>query len=570
MRLSPFFLWGAYAGYTIGNSANLATRSYSYNNRLQPLDQSTQIILWKALDLGYTFGSTTNNGNLMGLTENVYPLGASTGTPANSFPATYTYDDVNRLSTATESASGGWYEDFNYDQFGNMWVSSSSSNLSISGTTPTTSSFYNTANNHFTAVNYDNAGNQTSKLYPTTSTFAYDAESRQNSTYSNTNGTSTYAYSGDGHRVTKVALGATITYVYDALGRLAAEYSTAEGVPDCTTCYIVDDHLGDTRLVLDESANVVSRHDYQPFGAEVPDVNGRTSLWGATDAVNQKFTAKERDLETTLALDYFGARYYGSAIGRFTSVDPAFESESVENPQSWNRYAYVYNRPLTLTDPDGRCPQCLPALAVGAAGGVIAGGATAFAEWYKTGDFSWRDVGAAAAGGFVSGFAATATLGLSALAEAGVGTTVLVGAGSNVVGGVFERTLDSPSANTDVFDPAAMGSDAFMGGAGAAIGELSGQLIRRDFSPLRPPIRKWGTRAYTRAFQTYQRQQTVVNQTARATNVGLGAVISNAFWRMMDSLMSLSPSPAPPPPPKPDVHSVFKPCAQGDPNCGGQ
>jgi len=33
-----------------------------------------------------------------------------------------------------------------------------------------------------------------------------------------------------------------------------------------------------------------------------------------------EFTGKERDQET--GLDYFGARYYGSALGRFTSPDP--------------------------------------------------------------------------------------------------------------------------------------------------------------------------------------------------------------------------------------------------------
>ena len=32
------------------------------------------------------------------------------------------------------------------------------------------------------------------------------------------------------------------------------------------------------------------------------------------------FTAKERDAET--GLDYFGARYYSGAQGRFTSADP--------------------------------------------------------------------------------------------------------------------------------------------------------------------------------------------------------------------------------------------------------
>ncbi len=51
------------------------------------------------------------------------------------------------------------------------------------------------------------------------------------------------------------------------------------------------------------------------------------------------FKGKERDAET--GLDYFGARYFSGAQGRFTSVDPAFESENDANPQSWNRYAYV-------------------------------------------------------------------------------------------------------------------------------------------------------------------------------------------------------------------------------------
>ncbi|MGH9930080.1 MAG: RHS repeat-associated core domain-containing protein, partial [Pyrinomonadaceae bacterium] len=52
-------------------------------------------------------------------------------------------------------------------------------------------------------------------------------------------------------------------------------------------------------------------------------------------------------------LDYFGARYYASMQGRFTSPDPLLSSGSVDSPQSWNRYAYVLNNPLMLTDPDG-------------------------------------------------------------------------------------------------------------------------------------------------------------------------------------------------------------------------
>ena len=74
------------------------------------------------------------------------------------------------------------------------------------------------------------------------------------------------------------------------------------------------------------------------------------------DGVRQKFTQKERDIET--GLDYFGARYYASTQGRFTSVDPAnITGRHVVNPQRWNLYVYVNNNPLALFDPDGRDPQ---------------------------------------------------------------------------------------------------------------------------------------------------------------------------------------------------------------------
>jgi RHS repeat-associated protein len=64
-----------------------------------------------------------------------------------------------------------------------------------------------------------------------------------------------------------------------------------------------------------------------------------------------RFTGKERDAET--GLDYFGARYFSGAQGRFTSPDPLLNSGRPWEPQSWNRYAYVLNNPLKYSDPDG-------------------------------------------------------------------------------------------------------------------------------------------------------------------------------------------------------------------------
>jgi RHS repeat-associated protein len=62
-----------------------------------------------------------------------------------------------------------------------------------------------------------------------------------------------------------------------------------------------------------------------------------------------RFTGEERD---NTALDYFGARFYFMQTGRFTTVDPVF-SNSIGNPQKWNRYAYARNNPLRLIDPSG-------------------------------------------------------------------------------------------------------------------------------------------------------------------------------------------------------------------------
>jgi RHS repeat-associated protein len=90
-----------------------------------------------------------------------------------------------------------------------------------------------------------------------------------------------------------------------------------------------------------------------PFGEELAgDASVRTPARGyVEDNVRQRFTGYERDEE--IGLDYARARYYSGQQGRFTSPDPLLASGRPASPQSWNRYAYVLNNPLRLTDPSG-------------------------------------------------------------------------------------------------------------------------------------------------------------------------------------------------------------------------
>jgi RHS repeat-associated protein len=122
---------------------------------------------------------------------------------------------------------------------------------------------------------------------------------------------------------------------------------------------LTTDQIGSTRLVTDANANVISRHDFLPFGEDIGSGYGRTDTnqanagWGRLDSVSQLFTGQYRDWETRL--DYFNARYMNAMQGRFLSPDPSNAGANPLDPQTWNAYSYVRNRPTALTDPSGMC-----------------------------------------------------------------------------------------------------------------------------------------------------------------------------------------------------------------------
>jgi RHS repeat-associated protein len=147
--------------------------------------------------------------------------------------------------------------------------------------------------------------------------------------------------------------------VRPALAPLLALVAATSGAAPAPVADVVQfyhsDPLGSVRAVTNMDGEVVSRHDYLPFGEDIPCTEGGRDAFGYcgdNSDLKLRFAGKERDRESDLS--YFGARYYSGIQGRFVTPDDIYNDTDVTDPASWNRYVYVRNNPPTLIDPDGR------------------------------------------------------------------------------------------------------------------------------------------------------------------------------------------------------------------------
>jgi RHS repeat-associated protein len=139
-------------------------------------------------------------------------------------------------------------------------------------------------------------------------------------------------------------------YVYFNGQRIARRDASTKAVH-----FYFSDHLGTHSLITDATGDMPPQKesDYYPYGGEIP-VSG-------SDSNHYKFTGKERDSES--GFDNFGARYYSSNMGRFSSADPRFVStQRLFDPQQFNLYTYVRNNALRYIDPTGREIQLAPGM----------------------------------------------------------------------------------------------------------------------------------------------------------------------------------------------------------------
>jgi RHS repeat-associated protein len=285
----------------------------------------------------------------------------STVSTAGTDSQNFGYDHLNRLLTAVGTGGVANYThnspstDFEYNQLGNITYFGNATAYNYTtrhancGAQPAHAQPHAVKQIGANYYCYDANGNMTKRVEAGV-TYAqnFDVENRLTSVVSNGQ-TTTFAYDAAGMRVKTVKPNGTVidhpfpNYEVEnpaATPLIRATFGIAgqaiamriSGDPVSTNnglFYIHSDHLGSTTR-------------YLPFGG----YRGTAPTQTITD---RDFTGQKENRE--LGLLYYGARFYVPGIGRFASADTIVPNPA--NPQSFNRYSYVRNSPLNMTDPTG-------------------------------------------------------------------------------------------------------------------------------------------------------------------------------------------------------------------------
>lgn len=348
---------GASDQLRLGNG-NWETQKFNARQQVTQLGlgtSSTDTSLWK-VDYDYgrfnpdgTLDVAKNDGNVIRQTITVPGV-------SQSYIQTYAYDALNRLSEAVETNGGVqiWKQNYGYDRYGNRTEFSYFAGQSQLTLDNVSHPAINPLTNRIQAnlgYSYDLSGNLIQDA--TGSKYGFDADNKQREVKDSFNNIiATYSYDGSGRRVKKVVLARqeTTIFVYDAAGKLIAEYST-KPPPTSGTNYITADLLTSPRVITNSAGEVTSRRDFMPFGELLAAGRSSAQKYSQYDGLRKSFTGYERDDETQL--NYAEARYYNHFHGRFTSVDPLLASGKSINPQTFNRYVYSGNNPTLRVDPNG-------------------------------------------------------------------------------------------------------------------------------------------------------------------------------------------------------------------------
>ena len=397
---------------------------------------------------GYYNGNIAKNSINYGIWENA----------PQSYDYKYQYDKLRRLEIAqnsqNEQASLGIGQPTTYDLNGNIetlkrgdttneyeYIENTNQVNGVSnGSEPQTYSYDANGNvktashRRISQIDYDPLTQLTTQVElegETSVSFKYDGENqRVLKTSQDSSGKPTasklYLHGLNDYPLVEVS-DQTVQYIYGIGGLVAL-------VKDGKVYTVLKDHLGSTRVVVDEAGNVIAALDYLPFG----DLMG--TAYGNPEIISYRYTGQEFDAE--LGLYNYRARIYDPHLGRFYAIDPKAQFASP--------YLYAGNNPINMVDPKGES-AFLAIVGIGAlVGAAIACGVAAYmgsqaglkegklAGYIAVGAVIGAVGGAVAAAGGVAAVAAG-----SAVATTIGGATTTAAVGSVVVGGLAGAAVEA-------------------------------------------------------------------------------------------------------------------------------
>jgi RHS repeat-associated protein len=343
--------WHSQSAVLVGTALGKITDSWTYNAFGEPESYSA------SFNGGNIYSYVLSYGKLGRVLQRNETIEGVTTTFA------YSYDMVGRLTEVRKN--GEVVASYGYDANGNRLTQTDGSGT-VSGTYDAQDRLLQYGPTEYTHTL--NGELSTKVTNAQTTTYTYDVEGNLRTVILPDGRSLEYLIDGRNRRVGKKVNGTLMQgFLYQTPLNVVAEldssnvvvrrfvYGSRGNVPDYmvkggATYRILSDHLGSPRLMVNVAdGSVAQRMDYDEFGNVVLDTNPGFQPFGFAGGLYDPDTGLFR----------FGARDYDSHTGRWTTKDPIrFAGGDL------NLYAYVFNNPVSLVDPEGLQPHWVARLAV--------------------------------------------------------------------------------------------------------------------------------------------------------------------------------------------------------------
>ncbi len=382
-KLSEGYANGTVKKYLLNNQFN-AVRTYDENEHLSKIE------IGNIFSQSYNFDIQT--GNLLERKDNIRNL-----------TETFGYNNVNALiSSAVDGQSAYTY---NYDALGNMTNQTLTGDISYQlpehihapSSTENINDIISTEVQNISYTSFQKILSIEEGKFKQNFVYGADQQRKQTELFENGILKKTHFYAGDYEKIT--SSGTTKEVIYLKVENVViAMIEKENGIEKLY--YVCTDHLGSILSIFTENAVVVEEQNFDAWGNRRNPTDLSYNNIPNLQILSRGFTGHEHMNE--FGLTNMNGRLYDPILASFLSPDPYVQMPDFT--QSFNRYAYCMNNPLSYVDPDGEF-FITATVIIGAIIGGYSGYKIAQAKGLDFGDFkTWAYmVGGAVIGGVSGG-----------------------------------------------------------------------------------------------------------------------------------------------------------------------